>query len=281
MNKITSSSRRIDTVGCQGLRIDHLQQLLVKMWNRFYQDQSRSPLLSPYKMKLEVLSLFHLHHSIRQCQHLPVKPSWLQCFKWQCNGLKKDKYTHLQTKSRDFDKRYLRADILRSIIPRISESAQIPDFTWKVSFFWGGLESCDDFVLMLLRFPSLMGFCVASFEAESELEVNEPKMSDPTKLFSGTAANGSTMLASAGSNFGAVVSCCTTGSAAKRSTVGEVAGTVAGWEANRSTGSCTNEKRWRGSSFQLNIIKEHVPTPLLTSQIPLWCSTENQIVYIS
>ena len=71
-------------------------------------------------------------------------------------------------------------------------------------------------------------------------------MSDPSKLFSGTAANGSKMLAFGGSDFGAIVSGCTTGSvAAKRSTVGEVAGVMAGWEANRSTCSCTNEKRGR------------------------------------
>lgn len=149
--------------------------------------------------------------------------------------------------------------MLRSIIPRLSESAQIPDFTWKASFFWGALESCDDFVLILLSFPSFMGFCFGSFEDESEGVVNEPKMSDPSKLCSGTAANGSTMLAFTGSTFAAMAGCTTGSVVEKRSTVGDDAGVMAGWEANKSTCPCTNEKRRSG--FQLFMIKRYAPTP--------------------
>lgn len=47
---------------------------------------------------------------------------------------------------------------------------------------------------------------------------------------------------------------CTTGSLApNRSTVGEAAGVMAGWEANRSTCCCTNEKKKKQMSAPHNL----------------------------
>lgn len=128
----------------------------------------------------------------------------------------------------------LRADILRSIMPRLSESAQIPDFTWKVLFFLGvGLDSVD-FPLKLLT-----GFGMGSVDTESVWEVNAPKRSEPSKLFSGTAAKGSNVSTFIWSDFGCLVSECTTGlGAAKKSTSEEFVEGKAGCEANRSTFVC-------------------------------------------
>lgn len=130
-------------------------------------------------------------------------------------------------------------------MPRLNESAQIPDFSWKLSFLVGGFDTTEDFPAKLSRLESLVGFCVASADTELESEVNAPKRSDPSKLLSGTAANGSTMLILVTSVFGgALASGCTTGSvAAKRSTGAGTAGVTLGWEANRSTAVCINGHR--------------------------------------
>lgn len=105
----------------------------------------------------------------------------------------------------------------------------------------GAFESAEDFSLKLIWLPSLPSFCAGSEDTESEWELNAPNKSDPSKLLSGTAAKGSKMLASAGAEFGAFASGCTTGSGmAKRSTVEEAEEEMAGWEANRSTLVCTN-----------------------------------------
>lgn len=126
---------------------------------------------------------------------------------------------------------YLRAEILRSISPRLNESAHIPDLTWKVSFFCVGLAS-EAFIFKSLRLPSFIGSFAGSVEAELELEENAPKRSDPSKLFNGTVANGSTMLFFVESDFSVLVSGCITGSALeKKSTGAEVTDS----EAKRST----------------------------------------------
>lgn len=110
----------------------------------------------------------------------------------------------------------------------------------KASFFGGGGNSADDFPFKLLGLPSFVIFWVGSIDAELVWEVNEPKRSDPSKLFSGTAANGSTMLGLAESDFWDLVSDCTTGSGtAKKSNAGGFAEGTAGWEANRSTFVCS------------------------------------------
>lgn len=135
---------------------------------------------------------------------------------------------------------YLRADILRSINPRLRESAQIPDFTWKLSFLAGVFDSNKTFPpKLLLWLPSLTEIFEGSVDAELEWDVNAPKGSESSKLLSGTAAKGSTKLMFVGAAFVDLISGCTTGSeVAKRSTVGE-AEEMTGSEANRSTSFCT------------------------------------------
>jgi hypothetical protein len=69
--------------------------------------------------------------------------------------------------------------------------------------------------------------------------VNTPKRSDPSKLFIGTAANGSKTLVFGGSDFGVLIPGCATGSSLeKKSNVEGTAEGLAGWEVNRSTFVC-------------------------------------------
>lgn len=91
-----------------------------------------------------------------------------------------------------------------------------------------------------------------SAEAELEPELNAPKRSDPSKLFNGTAANGSRMLMSVGSDFAVLVSGCTTGSTVEnKSTVEGTVEGMAGWYANRSTSVCA---KGHVKSYQCRIL---------------------------
>lgn len=83
-------------------------------------------------------------------------------------------------------KRNLRAVIFRSISPRFKESAHIPDLIWKVSFLGAGLDDVKDVCSTLF-----VMFCWGTVVADSEWDVKSPKESDSSKLFNGTAANGS------------------------------------------------------------------------------------------
>lgn len=51
--------------------------------------------------------------------------------------------------SRTSRKINLREDILRSINPRLNESAQIPDFIWKASFLCGDMDFLEVFWFVL------------------------------------------------------------------------------------------------------------------------------------
>lgn len=104
----------------------------------------------------------------------------------------------------------LRAEILRSINPRLSESAHIPDLTWKVFFLAGAVELLIGFPSKLLDGPPT-GFWEGSNDTGSEREDGAPKRSDPSKELSGRAANGSTALLSLAAPAN-LVSVCTTGS---------------------------------------------------------------------
>ena len=121
----------------------------------------------------------------------------------------------------------LRAEILRSINPRLSESAQIPDLTWKVFFFAGAVELLIDFPSKLLDGPPT-GFWEGSEDTGSEREEVAPKKTGPSKELSGRAANGSTVLLSL-FVLAKLVSVCTTGSAEAKGSIG--AETEAGCEA--------------------------------------------------
>lgn len=67
-----------------------------------------------------------------------------------------------------------------------------------------------------------------------------PKGSESSKLVSGSAAKGSTMLGLVCVMFVGLISGSTTGSeAAKRSTVEEAEEEMAGWDPKRSTSICT------------------------------------------
>lgn len=66
------------------------------------------------------------------------------------------------------DKTHLRPVILRSISPRLRESAQMPDFTWKLSFLGGVFESAEDFLSKLLWLASLVELWEGSEDAEPE-----------------------------------------------------------------------------------------------------------------
>ena len=124
----------------------------------------------------------------------------------------------------------LRAEILRSISPRLSESAQIPDLTWKVFFFAGADELLIDFPSGLLD-GQLTGFCEGSTDdTGSEWEEGAPKGSDPSKELSGRAAKGSTTLLFVAVL--AMVSVCKTGPGEAKMSIG--AETEAGFEAFRS-----------------------------------------------
>ena len=86
--------------------------------------------------------------------------------------------------------------------------------------------------------------------------MNPPKKSDPSKLFSGTAAKGSTMLVFVGAGLVDLVSDCNTGTgAANRSTGEEADWEMVGWEANRSTSFCTysNSRRMLAQKFRLSL----------------------------
>lgn len=90
--------------------------------------------------------------------------------------------------------------------------------------------------------PSLEECSVDAVDIGPVREVNEPNGSELSKLFSGTAANGSNILVVA-SDFEALLSGCGAGSgAAKKSYAAETAGKGAGWGVNRSTLPCTNRK---------------------------------------
>ena len=137
----------------------------------------------------------------------------------------------------------LRADILRSISPRLSESAQMPDFTWNGSFLGGTLESAKDLPLKLSWLPSLTTLLEGCEDTELDWEVNSPKTSDPSKLLSGIAAKGSKVLLFTGAEFPDLLSGCTTGSGTEnKSTVGVTEG-MAGCDANRSTSSYTRDQQ--------------------------------------
>lgn len=137
----------------------------------------------------------------------------------------------------------LRAVILRSISPRLSESAQTPDFTWKVSFLGGTLESAKDLPVILSCLSSLTTLSEGWEDTESDWEVKSPKISDPSKLLRGTAAKGSNELLFTGSDFSGLLSGCTTGSGMEnKSTVG-VTAEMAGCEANRSTSAYTHDQQ--------------------------------------
>lgn len=109
-----------------------------------------------------------------------------------------------------------------------------------MSFLGGGWNSAEDFPFKFVSLPPLLGLGAGSIDEELVLEVNEPKRSDPSKLFRGTVANGSTMLGLAVPVFWDLVSDCTTGSgAAKKSNAGGFVEVTAGWDANRSTFVCS------------------------------------------
>lgn len=143
-------------------------------------------------------------------------------------------------------KKNLRADILRSINPRLSESAQMPDFTWKASFLGETLEFAKDLPLVLPWLPSVTTLVEGCDDTESDWEVKSPKTSDPSKLLSGTEAKGSKVLLFTGPEFSDLLSGCTTGSGMEnKSTVGETEG-MAGCEEKRSTSPCASTRSTNG-----------------------------------
>lgn len=148
---------------------------------------------------------------------------------------------------------------MRSISPRLSESAQTPDFTWKGSFFCKccGFEPAKDSGLVVfVALPCTLGAC-GPVETEAEWEVKAPKGSDPSKLSIGTAAKGSTMLGFViDSGLDILASGLATDSEdAKRSTVGGADETVKeGSDAEkRSTSFCRN----RNAETHQSKIRQH------------------------
>lgn len=134
----------------------------------------------------------------------------------------------------------LRAEIFRSINPRLNESAQIPDLTWKVSFFCGGMDIPVVFWFKLT--PSWEEFCVCCADTGLVLEVKSPKRSDVSKLFRGTAAKGSITFGFVGSDSDVLFTFDNGGSdAAKRSTV-EEEGPANADSANKSIFCCRKRK---------------------------------------
>lgn len=105
---------------------------------------------------------------------------------------KKEDFKWKLANSKGFQRmKNLRADILRSISPRLSESAQIPDLTWKLPF-WGAFDSDKDLPCKSVTELFLSRFSVGSKDDWSVWEVNVPRGLDPPKLFNGIAAKGST-----------------------------------------------------------------------------------------
>lgn len=156
----------------------------------------------------------------------------------QCLWIQKK---HIMTKHlQGMRKINLRADIFRSINPRLNVSAQIPDLTWKVSFFCGGMDFSVVFWFKLT--PLWEEFCVDCVDTGLVWEeVKSPKTSDVSKLFRGMLAKGSITFGFVGSVSTVLFTAGNGGSdAAKRSTVEEEGPEYADW-ANKSTLSCRKE----------------------------------------
>lgn len=103
--------------------------------------------------------------------------------------------------------------MFRSMIPRLSESAQMPDLTWNVSFL-EELKPCEDAPAMLSRL--LVGFFEVLTDAGAADDVNILKGSGPAKSFIGTEANGSTAVYVLASDFGVLTSDWAIGSEAPK-----------------------------------------------------------------